>query len=75
MHYGMMTYRGCFALLGYPLCVLSAQKEIGKEMSQILPYQLEPENSSTYEKSESEEEDDDSVVSNADTSDRHLDTS
>ncbi|PFX27532.1 P2X purinoceptor 7-like [Stylophora pistillata] len=44
-------------------------------MSQILPYQLEPEHSSTDERSESEEKDDDSVVSNADTSDRRLNTS
>ena len=70
----LMTYRGCFALLGYPvLCVLSEQKQ---EMSQILPYQLEPEYSSTDERSESEEEEeDDSIFSNANTSDRRLDTS
>ena len=74
MHYGLISYRGCFALLGYPvLCVLSAQKQ---EMSQILPYQLKPEYSSIDERSESEEEEeDDSIFSNANTSDRRLDTS
>ena len=43
-------------------------------MSQILPYQLEPEFSSTDERSESEEEEEDnSILSNANTSDRRLD--
>ena len=42
----------------------------------LLPYQLEPEYSSTDERSESEEEEeDDSIFSNANTSDRRLDMS
>jgi len=46
-------------------------------MSQILPYQLEPEYSSTEERSgsEEEEEEDDSLLGDADTGVRRLDTS
>ena len=46
-------------------------------MSQILPYQLEPEYSSDEERSESEaeEEEDDSSLENAGTGDRRSDTS
>lgn len=46
-------------------------------MLQILPYQLEPEYSSTEERSrsEEEEEEDDSLLGNADTGVRRLDTS
>ncbi|XP_068729131.1 uncharacterized protein [Montipora capricornis] len=64
-----------FAWLPSALC-FEGTKTVGKEMSQILPYQLEPEFSSTNERSESEEEgEDDSVLSNANTSECRLDTS
>ena len=64
-----------FAWLPSALC-FQWTKTGGKETSHILPYQLEPEYSSTDERSESEEEEeDDSIFSNANTSDRRLDTS
>lgn len=63
-----------FAWLPSALC-FKCQK-VGKEMSQILPHQLEPEYSSTEERSESEEEEEDNLIlSNANTSDRRLDMS
>ena len=50
-----------FAWLPSALC-FECTKTVGKETSQILPYQLEPEYSSTDERSESEEEEEDDSI-------------